>query len=99
MGLERKILFERLEIDKNDHVSVLLKKAVVDDDVLVAEAFHRVLIPVDADADSCLDVVQTALAAEGYKEIPAAVRQRVVQAKAFTKTLPTVDKPKRKPTK
>lgn len=93
MALERKVLFERVELDKNDNVSILLKKAVVEGDALVASTLHRVLLTPSADVEAELAKVSAQFTREGFPAIPDAVIDRPRQIRALVGKLPPVDKP------
>lgn len=95
MSLERKILFERAELDKDDNVSVLLKKAIVDGDELVSSSLHRVMIPAGHNVDEYMNSVSVALQAEGFPPISNAVLERPKRLRTLSVALPVIEKPRK----
>ena len=93
MALEKKVLFEKVEIDKDGNISMLLKKAVVDGAELISYTLHRVMVPSGQSVDSFLDANSANMQAQGYPAIPADVRSRATQVKALLDTLPAVERP------
>lgn len=96
MALEKKTLFERVEMDADGNLSLLLKKAVVDGDELVSESLHRVRVAPGDRVDTVLDAVSVHLQSMGFPAIPATVRSRATQVKTVVDGLPPVERPKPK---
>lgn len=70
MGLERKTLFERIEMDMDGNISVLLKKAVVDGEQVIAHTNHRVMVPAGQSIDDHFGAVTESLGRDGYPSVP-----------------------------
>ena len=93
MALERKTLFEKVEMDKDGNLSVLLKKSIVDGTELLSFTLHRIMVPAGQDVNAFLDAASTHIQAQGFPDIPAAVRFRATQVKATIDSLPAVERP------